>query len=163
MASETSAEDVLRYEVDKLRQEITSIKEVRAAPHPVQDLTDSVNQLRDSINVLISVFEKAERIVKNDTTEDKLVQVMVQNKQIADGIIMVANIIREQRDAEPAQVEEVVQESMDMFAGSDETVVQDAPEIPPAPTAEEFPIPPSFDSEVPAPPPKKGFFSKFKK
>ncbi|HLD05613.1 MAG TPA: hypothetical protein VJG90_07875 [Candidatus Nanoarchaeia archaeon] len=85
------------HEIVRLREEVDRLK-ANPVSSEAANLVASMNKLNESIQRLIRIFEVAEKELsqeyKHSKTEDKLGRIVYQNKEIAKGIIAVADLIK---------------------------------------------------------------------
>lgn len=167
-------------EILKLRDEVERLK-ANPVSSEAANLVTSMNKLNESISRLIHIFEGAEKELaqeyKHSKLDEKLGRVVYQNKEIAKGIIAVADLIKKRQ---------IVQPTPPQVQSTNPIETQAPPNLEPEPVVEEpismnpvpdhlaqamadmkMDMPPSVFSEhvdaVPPPPEKKkstGWFSK---
>jgi len=94
-----------REEVEMLKKEVERLKK-----HPFgelkegETLLEAINNLNNSINKLIDIFTKAEADLSKDYSErhpmDDLKTIREQNEQIAQGLVAVADMIKDMKEEE---------------------------------------------------------------
>ena len=94
-------------EIAELRREVEKIKK-----NPLGDtsssmnLLDSMNDLTRAINNILSIFENTEKELLNEYSKNKsdykMDKLLAQNKEIAQGIIKVAEMIKQPIETKPA-------------------------------------------------------------
>src|SRR3989344_9414132 len=94
------------HEIVRLREEVDRLK-ANPVSSEAANLVASMNKLNESIQRLIRIFEVAEKELsqeyKHSKTEDKLGRIVYQNKEIAKGIIAVADLIKKRAAAPTPQ------------------------------------------------------------
>ena len=136
----------IKKQVEKLK------KSTPVSASSVQRITESVDQLTNSINSLIGMFKEAgeeinfeekekdiieERLIPLEAKIDTLIE---QNKKIAQGIVALADMLKE-KEVKPSQIK------------LPKPLPAVKPKIPPLPK-KLAPIPPSLPPKLPAMPPK---------
>ena len=167
MIKEDEYELLPHKEIVRLREEVDRLKE-NPVSSEASNLISSLNRLNESMSRLIRIFEVAEKELvqeyKQGRAEDKLNRVVYQNKEIAKGIIAVADLIKKRQ---------VVVQSPSVMPSKLES---QPPSLAPEPVNEEpvDPISPAVDEPTPTeassvegtvpPPPEKkkitGWFTK---
>ena len=143
-------------------------KEVEALKKGKTDTTSqSVTQLQESIDHLIKLFKIATREMRIDEIKQKSVEkelgplnkkidtLIQQNQELAEGLVVVADMIKEKFPELEKKMEELAkgeeEESSTRFSSSSFN--------PPPPQPSLEPLPPSTGKPAPTPPPpKKGMF-----
>lgn len=153
-------------ELEKLRRDIEHLKK---SPYPGtkqnKNLLDSMESLSDSINRLIAIFEGTqEDLIKEykDASPTKLlVKVSEQNVKIAEGIVAVAEMLKNNKPMSP--IGPLPGRSMPSPQSMPPPSMNNPGQMPPP----NMPPPPEMDGlKVPDAdlrPEKKGLFSKFRK
>jgi hypothetical protein len=105
MGEDDEFELVSHEELEELRKEVENIKK-----NPLGDTTssmnllDSMNDLTRAIKNLVSIFENTEKELLNEYSKNKadykIDRLLEQNKEIALGIVKVADMIREKTEAQ---------------------------------------------------------------
>jgi hypothetical protein len=165
-----SSNDLERLE-DEVGDEITQ-----------EQLLNTMEELNGNIERLINIFQEANRLMEADQDESRLEKVMRQNKEIANGIIAVAELIKEQESSsgspqrhqrsdqqqggyDPQRINPnySLAEQRQAAGVNEEEDSEDAPspEAPPRPEPPSKPGEAQGEDDVPEPP-KKGFMSKLK-
>ncbi|MEK6963714.1 MAG: hypothetical protein AABX70_04760 [Nanoarchaeota archaeon] len=95
-------------EILKLRDEVDRLK-ANPVSSEAANLVTTMNKLNESISRLIHIFEGAEKELaqeyKHSKLDDKLGRVVYQNKEIAKGIIAVADLIKKRQIVQPVQTQ----------------------------------------------------------
>ena len=164
------------HEIVRLREEVDRLK-ANPVSSEAANMVSSMNKLNESIQRLIKIFEVAEKELsqeyKHSKTEDKLGRIVYQNKEIAKGIIAVADLIKKRAGPVIAPPTPTVANSSPVSS-----IPESPPSLEPEPledpmsieqpmmTPEEVPLPPPtemLNSSNPAPAllpeKKKGWFS----
>lgn len=147
-------------ELEKLRRDIEHLKK---SPYPGtkqnKNLLDSMESLSSSINRLIAIFEETqEGLIKEykDASPTKLlVRISEQNAKIAEGIVSVAEMLKNAKPMSPRG------------PLPDRSMPPPQTMPPPMNNPGQMPTPPSMDDlktpDANPEPEKKGLFGKFKK
>ncbi|MGM5481123.1 MAG: hypothetical protein ACQESE_01790 [Nanobdellota archaeon] len=90
-------------ELEKLRKEVEAVKRNPLGKyHDSEDLIGSMNQLTDSINKLLKLFSSVKTSMIEDFTKhslhDHFSQISSQNEKIAQGIVAVAKMLKNQQE-----------------------------------------------------------------
>ncbi|MFH1505454.1 MAG: hypothetical protein ABIE94_00480 [archaeon] len=96
---EDDFELVSHDEIEKLRKEVDQIKKSPFGDTQTgMTLLDSMNDLTRAINNLVSIFENTEKELLNEYSKEKagykIDTLLQQNKEIAEGIIKVAEMVK---------------------------------------------------------------------
>lgn len=152
-------------ELEKLRRDIEHLKK---SPYPGtkqnKNLLGSMESLSDSINRLIAIFEGTqEDLIKEykDASPTKLlVKISEQNAKIAEGIVAVAEMLKNDKPMSPGPLpDRSMPPPQSMPPPSMNNPGQmPPPNMPPPPEMNDLKVP---DADLR--PEKKGLFSKFKK
>ncbi len=165
-------------EILRLREEVDRLK-ANPVSSEAANLVTTMSKLNESISRLIHIFEVAEKELaqeyKHSKLDEKLGRVVYQNKEIAKGIIAVADLIKK-RQVQPAQAsvpfvspepqQPMTPPSLEPEPVQEETPAIEIPEPVTAPSMDEarmeIPLSPAehVDTVPPLPEKKKGWFSK---
>lgn len=159
-------------EVEKLKSEIQRLKR-ESSSSPASGIANSLDRLANSLERLFKIFEVAATELEQDKLNektfeeriepmvDKLKAIERQNKDIADGVLALADIIKRQSAPAVPKQEPPQRPPMPSFGSYDAPPSFSDNSLPPLrPPRDESP--PSFSPPPPPPDDKKGFLGRFK-
>ncbi|MBN2052584.1 hypothetical protein JW756_03710 [Candidatus Woesearchaeota archaeon] len=147
-----------RQEIDNLKRELERLKK-----HPLGDmkegetLLEAINNLNTNIRKLIDIFTKAEADLVKDYEENNpaetLKTVKEQNEQIAQGLVAVADLIKEmQGPRNPSMPQRSPVEQMNFDVAMQQSQMQPSQPSYPAPYPGTQNFNPDFGGQIPPPP-----------
>ena len=81
--------------IEELRSKLEQLKRAKGIPNQIE-LNDTIDELNENIKHLISIFKKAsEALPEEEKLLGKVEKLFEQNKQIAQGIVAVADMMNE--------------------------------------------------------------------
>ncbi len=131
-------------EILKLKEEVERLK-ANPVSSEAANLVTIMSKLNESISRLIHIFEGAEKELaqeyKHSKLDEKLGRVVYQNKEIAKGIIAVADLIKKRQIVQPPSVPSPIAQGMQQTSAP--------PSLEPEPVVEEpAPFPEPMEQEL---------------
>lgn len=175
MAEDEDYDMLPHKEIVGIKKELEELKKKQTTTES-KSVLNQINQLKDSINNLLDIFKEAQESFKLEEKEpvyiknllDKLDNLAHQNTRIAEGLVAVADMVKEIKGKaekpKPVIPKPAFKPTPPPFDAPPQHMLPPQP-MPPPPM--QTPLPPAFDipppPEFPQKPRKKGLFGRLKK
>ncbi len=166
MAEDEDYDLLPHKDIVRIKKELEELKQSKQTTE-AKSVVNQINQLRNSINDLLDIFKEAQESFKLEEKEPPYIKDLLhkleilseQNTRIAEGVVAVADMIKELRSKEKTRTEKPLMPKPSFEPPKPSFRPSPPPYSPPP--AFDIPPPPSFD--IPPPPEFPGFEQERKK